>query len=137
MTRTISRLEKTHRRLQGQILSLAYAFDVIAHLPGVVAELGLGHGRTFDHLRRHLPGREIYVFDHADNAYADCKPDAAYFIAGDVADTYPIFAQQHAGFIGYGAQALGYRRVDLQARAKLVEQCAAVRHHVEQGGHGQ
>jgi hypothetical protein len=99
MIRTISRLEQTHRRLQGQLLAFDYAFGVIEKMPGIVAELGLGHGRTFDHLRRRLPGREIYAFDHRDDAYEDCRPDPACFIAGEITQTFPAFAQRHAGRI--------------------------------------
>jgi hypothetical protein len=95
--RTLSRLEKTLFRLQAQHASFAHLVTLIEGRPGIVAELGLGHGRTFDHLRRTLPDREIYVFDHADNAYQDCRPDPAYMIAGDIADTFPPFAERFAG----------------------------------------
>ena len=30
---------------------------------GPVIELGLGNGRTYDHLRERLPGRRIIAFD--------------------------------------------------------------------------
>ena len=34
-------------------------------MEGPVLELGLGNGRTFDHLRERLPGRRIVAFDRA------------------------------------------------------------------------
>ncbi len=42
---------------------LALAARLVADVPGPVLELGLGNGRTYDHLREILPGREIFVFD--------------------------------------------------------------------------
>lgn len=95
--RTISRLEKTLFRLQAQHACLAWLFREIAGKPGVVAELGLGHGRTFDHLRRHLPDREIYVFDRANDAYADCQPDPDFLFLGEIADTFPALAPRIGG----------------------------------------
>lgn len=87
--RTLSRLEKTLFRLQAQHACMDWLFAQIKGQPGVVAELGLGHGRTFDHLRRHLPDREIYVFDFANDAYDDCQPDPDHLILGDIAETFP------------------------------------------------
>ena len=56
-------------------------------LPGPVLELGLGNGRTYDHLRALLPEREIFVFEREVNAHPDCVPDAAHLILGDLRDT--------------------------------------------------
>ncbi len=89
MTGELSRLEKLYYRLEAQQVCLAWAFAQIADKPGVVFELGLGHGRTFDHIRKHLPGREIFVFDREVDAYLDCRPDPAQLILGDIADTLP------------------------------------------------
>ena len=58
---TLTRLEKLLFRLEAQRLCLEWAFGEIAGMPGIVFEMGLGHGRTYDHLRTHLPKREIYV----------------------------------------------------------------------------
>jgi hypothetical protein len=54
-----------------------------------VLELGLGNGRTYDHLRRRLAGREIYVFERAPSAHPDCVPDPAHLIVGDLGETLP------------------------------------------------
>ena len=93
----LTRLEKTLYRLEAQHACLKWAFDEIASMTGVVFEMGLGHGRTFDHLRRHLPDREIYVFDRAMNAYPDCAPDDAYLILGEVEKTLPAAAERFRG----------------------------------------
>ena len=66
---------------------LAEAARLIADLPGPVIELGLGNGRTYDHLREILPDREIFVFDRRVAAHPDCVPDDAHMILGDITET--------------------------------------------------
>lgn len=82
-----TRLDKLVFRLEAQRICLHWAFDEIVGLPGVVFEMGLGHGRTYDHLRTHLPDREIYVLDREIDSYDDCVPPADRFLLGDIADT--------------------------------------------------
>ncbi len=57
----MSRLDSFIRRLEAQRACLAVAAEMIGDLEGPVFELGLGNGRTYDHLRELLPGREIFV----------------------------------------------------------------------------
>lgn len=85
----MSRLDSTIRRLEAQRACLDWAAAEIAGLPGPVLELGLGNGRTYDHLRERLPGREIFVFDREVNAHPDCVPDADHLFLGDIAETLP------------------------------------------------
>ena len=59
----MSRLDSFIRRMQGQRDCLNRAAELIAGIPGPVLELGLGNGRTYDHLKEILPDREIFVFD--------------------------------------------------------------------------
>ncbi len=66
---------------------LALAAGLIGEVSGPVLELGLGNGRTYDHLRELLPGREIFVFDRQVAAHPDCIPDEAHMILGDVPDS--------------------------------------------------
>ncbi|MGE0239856.1 MAG: class I SAM-dependent methyltransferase [Parvibaculaceae bacterium] len=84
-----TRLERLLFRLEAQHRSLNWAFREIADKPGVVFELGLGHGRTYDHMRRHLPGRDIFVFDREIDCFPDCTPDATHLMLGKFADTLP------------------------------------------------
>jgi hypothetical protein len=85
----MSRLDSFIRRLEAQRACLEYAAGQIRDLPGPVLELGLGNGRTYDHLRELLPEREIFVFERAVNAHPDCIPDPAHLILGDVRATLP------------------------------------------------
>lgn len=85
----MSRLDSVIRRLKAQRACLNHAADRIADRPGVVVELGLGNGRTYDHLREILPGREIFVFDRQVDAHPDCVPDPEHLILGDVLETVP------------------------------------------------
>lgn len=59
----------------------------IADVPGPVLELGLGNGRTFDHLRAILPEREIFVFDRAVTAHPASIPDGEHIIIGEIRET--------------------------------------------------
>ena len=47
----MSRLDSFIRRLEAQRACLNRAAELIGDLEGVVLELGLGNGRTYDHLR--------------------------------------------------------------------------------------
>ncbi|QFT58794.1 S-adenosyl-L-methionine methyltransferase [Sulfitobacter sp. THAF37] len=79
----MSRLESMRRRLTAQIEGLNWAAAQIANLQGDVLELGLGNGRTYDHLRAGLPDRRIWVIDREMNAHPSCVPPEADFLQGD------------------------------------------------------
>ena len=85
----MSRLDSFIRRLEAQRACLGHAAAQIGGMPGPVLELGLGNGRTYDHLRELLPDREIFVFEREVNAHPDCIPDVAHLILGDVRTTLP------------------------------------------------
>lgn len=90
----MSRLDSFIRRLQAQRACLDHAVGLIRDLPGPVLELGLGNGRTYDHLRERLPGRDIYVCDRQVAAHPDCIPPARFLILGDVRETLPQAASR-------------------------------------------
>jgi len=93
----MSRLDSFIRRMEAQRLCLAFAADAIADLPGSILELGLGNGRTYDHLREICPGRDIFVFERKVAAHPDCIPDAAHLFEGAIEDTLPRAARQLPG----------------------------------------
>ena len=85
----MSRLDSFIRRLEAQRACLDHAAQLIAGLPGNVLELGLGNGRTYDHLRHRLQGRHIYVFDRHVAAHPDCVPPSDHLFLGDFLETLP------------------------------------------------
>lgn len=91
----MSRLESFIRRLEAQRACIDAA--AAAAGPGLVAELGLGNGRTFDHLRERLPGRRILVLEREPNPHALSTPPEADLIIGPLAETLPATAADHAG----------------------------------------
>ena len=85
----MSRLDSFIRRLAAQRACLDAAIEMIEVRPGPVLEVGLGNGRTYDHLRARLPQREIFVFERQVAAHPDCVPDQAHLLLGDFHDTVP------------------------------------------------
>jgi hypothetical protein len=88
----MSRLDSFIRRLEAQRACLDHVALHLRDLPGPVLELGLGNGRTFDHLREILPGREIFVFEREVRAHPRCIPDPEHLLLGDIHETLPSFA---------------------------------------------
>ena len=85
----MSRLDSFIRRVTAQRDCLNMAAEMVRDVPGPVLELGLGNGRTFDHLRALMPDREIFVFDRRIAAHPDCIPDDDHMILGDITETLP------------------------------------------------
>jgi hypothetical protein len=85
----VSRLDSFIRRIEAQRACLDRGAALIRDLDGVVLELGLGNGRTYDHLRELLPGREIYVCERRVAAHPDCTPPADRLFLGDMFETLP------------------------------------------------
>ena len=75
------------RRLEAQRACLESAVGRVETLPGPYLELGLGNGRTFDHLRETAPDRDIFVFERKPAAHPDCMPDPEFLIEGDFTET--------------------------------------------------
>jgi hypothetical protein len=92
----MSRLDSFIRRLTAQRDILNHVCAEVASRDGPVMELGLGNGRTFNHLREKLPGRRIVAFDRALAAHASSIPPEGDLFLGEIRDTA-------AGFIGIGA----------------------------------
>jgi hypothetical protein len=88
----VSRLDSFIRRLEAQRACLGLAARLIRDLEGDVLEMGLGNGRTYDHLRQLLPDRRIYVCERRLAAHPACVPPAELLILGDMRETLPIIA---------------------------------------------
>lgn len=85
------------RRLEAQRACLAAATERVRSLPGAFLELGLGNGRTFDHLRELAPNREIFVFERSPAAHPACTPSGEFLVEGDFTTT---LAQKRAQLQG-------------------------------------
>jgi S-adenosyl-L-methionine methyltransferase len=85
----MSRLDSAIRRLEAQRACLNAAAGLINGIDGAVLELGLGNGRTYDHLREVFPDRDIYVCERQVAAHPDCIPPADRLLLGDMLDTLP------------------------------------------------
>lgn len=109
----MTRLESAIRRLTAQRDCLNAAAHAIAHLDGPVLELGLGNGRTYDHLRTLMPERRIYVFDRRIAAHPDTIPPEELTFLGEMNETLPLAARRlgpvaalvHADIGGPGIEA--------------------------------
>jgi hypothetical protein len=93
----LSRLDSFIRRLEAQRACLDLAADAVSGLDGTVLELGLGNGRTYDHLRDRLPEREIIVFEREVRAHPACIPDDDHLVLGSIEETLPAFAKRASG----------------------------------------
>jgi hypothetical protein len=89
-------LDSLIRRLEAQRSCLDWACREISSRDGLVLELGLGNGRTYDHLRRALPTREFFVFERA-LARQTLLPDETQLILGDIYESLPLFTADHRG----------------------------------------
>jgi hypothetical protein len=85
----MSRLESAIRRLEAQRDCIDFAAEALVGIPGPVLELGLGNGRTYDHLKTRFPDREIFVFEREIRAHPDSIPDAGHLFLGDFFATLP------------------------------------------------
>jgi hypothetical protein len=83
----VSRLDSFIRRLEAQRACLDHSAALIRGLDGVVLELGLGNGRTYDHLRELFPDRDIYVCERQVAAHPDCVPPCDRLLLGDLRET--------------------------------------------------
>lgn len=91
----MSRLNSAIRRLQAQCACLNAAVDTIGDIEGLVLELGLGNGRTYDHLREALPDRRICVFERQVAPHPDCTPPDADLFVGEMEETLAAFARAY------------------------------------------
>jgi hypothetical protein len=125
----MSRLESMRRRLTAQIDGLNWAADYIRDTPGDVLELGLGNGRTYDHLRELLPHRRIWVVDRVMQAHPSCIPPDNCFLQGEADDMLARLAQQDARMaLAHYDFGFGVKDKDVAEGARLSPMIRAVMH---------
>ncbi len=77
----MSRLDSVIRRLTAQRDCLGVALDRAPD--GAILDIGLGNGRTYDHLRESAPARDIWAIDRAMNAHPASAPPDGFFLEGE------------------------------------------------------
>ncbi len=97
----MSRLDSFIRRLEAQRACLDRAAELIGDIPGFVLELGLGNGRTYDHLRSLFPDRAIYVCERQVAAHPLCVPPPEMLILGDMRQTLAAVQGRLGGRIAF------------------------------------
>ena len=96
----MTRLDVFILRMQAQRVCIDLVVGKVRGLAGPLLELGLGNGRTYDHLRDRFPDREIFVFDREVAAHPDCIPAARYLRLGVLRVSLPAYcAERHPGAV--------------------------------------
>ena len=109
----MSRLDSFIRRLQAQRACINQAIEMVAALPGVIFELGLGNGRTYHHLRENCPGREIFVFERKVSAHRDSVPDKGHLMEGAIEETLPAAMSRFRHQVAFIHMDLGSGRPEI------------------------
>ncbi|WP_293577323.1 class I SAM-dependent methyltransferase [Phaeobacter sp.] len=106
----MSRLDSMLRRLTAQRDGLNWAAQQIAELGGDVLDIGLGNGRTYDHLRETVADRRVLVIDRVLQCHPSCVPPDADFLQGEaramleqLATSGPSIALAHYD-LGFGVK---------------------------------
>lgn len=95
----MSRLESFIRRMTAQRDILDMICRDIPLQDGPVIELGLGNGRTYDHLREKLPGRRIIAFDRVCAANRKSMPPEGDLVLGEINETARAFVGINAALV--------------------------------------
>ncbi|MBV8394525.1 MAG: hypothetical protein JOY81_15210 [Alphaproteobacteria bacterium] len=90
----MSRLDSFIARMTAQRDCLNALKERVDRLPGPILEVGLGNGRTYDHLREIFPGRDIYVFERQVAAHYTCIPPADRLFGGEAREAFERAARQ-------------------------------------------
>jgi S-adenosylmethionine-dependent methyltransferase len=123
----MSRLDSMLRRLAAQRDGLTWAAAQIAGTPGDALDLGLGNGRTYDHLREILPGRRIWVIDRVLQCHPSCVPPKADFLEGEAEPTLRQLADMSDGIaLAHYDFGFGIKEKDIAEAARLSPLVAAV-----------
>ena len=121
----MSRLESMRRRLTAQIMGLNWALENIQEIQGDIVDLGLGNGRTYDHLREYSD-RRIWVIDREMNAHPDSVPPAEDFLQGEAEPMLERLAGQARIALAHYDFGFGNKALDVEEAARLSPLIAGV-----------
>jgi len=112
----MSRLDSFIRRMSAQRDLLNATATPVQAMPGVIFELGLGNGRTYDHLLELYPNRDIYVFDRAVSANPMSTPPVTHVILGEIEETLEEALERFEGQVALLHSDLGDGRPSTHKR---------------------
>jgi len=116
----MSRLDSMLRRLTAQRDGLNWAADACAGIEGDVLDLGLGNGRTYDHLREVLPDRRIWVIDRILQCHPSCVPPPEDFLQGEAGAMLDQFhSSRHKLALAHYDLGFGVEEKDIAEAAAL------------------
>ena len=81
-----SRLELTLWRARAQRAAIDWAAGRLDGAVGDVLEVGLGNGRSFDHLRERLPGRRLWAIERKPAPHPGCEPEEELLLVGEAGE---------------------------------------------------
>lgn len=124
----MSRLDSFIRRLEAQRACLNHAAALVAARPGPVMEVGLGNGRTYDHLRQLFPARTIYVVERDLNPHPLARPPEDLLLLGDLAQVLPtaLARMGEPAVLVHADIGTGDAAVNAATAAKLAQHVPAV-----------
>ncbi len=82
----MSRLDSMLRRFTAQRDGLNWAASLIEGMEGDALDMGLGNGRTYDHMREIMPERRLWVMDRILQCHPSCVPPEDDFLQGEAED---------------------------------------------------
>jgi len=122
----MSRLDSFINRLTAQRDLLNHiARENMLPAEGAILELGLGNGRTFNHLRELFSNRHIIVFDRAVAAHKSSIPTEQNIVLGEISDTAARFVGQNAAMV-HADIGTGYEDADAQTLTWLPKLCVGL-----------
>ena len=123
----MSRLNSMMRRLAAQADGLEWGNTMVDSLKGDFLDMGLGNGRTYDHLREILPQRRIWVIDRQLQCHPSCVPPEEDFLQGEAEDMLTRLAQMNRPIaLAHYDFGFGVKEKDVDEAARLSPMIAKV-----------
>lgn len=123
----MSRLDSMMRRLAAQRDGIEWGHALLSGVEGDYLDMGLGNGRTYDHLRETAPDRRIWVIDRALKCHPSCVPPEADFLEGEAEDMLRKLAVQGEKIVlGHYDFGFGVKEKDVAEAARLSPLIGAV-----------
>ncbi len=123
----MSRLDSIMRRLGAQRDGLEWARDLTRDRIGDALDMGLGNGRTYDHMREILPERRIWVIDRILQCHPSCVPPEQDFLQGEAEAMLSRLASEPQKIIlAHYDFGFGVEEKDIAEAARLSPAIAAV-----------